>query len=334
MKRKQTKSNNADSFEAHISEGVASPVYVFTGDQVFLIDKAVSALKEALLGPSEDINYVVFHGDSALGEEIADSASTYPMFSDKKLVVVKNAEKLKARELEVLDTYISNPSPLSCMVLIFSEGKKPKLTNKKGAAFFDFSLDKGNAVPSAVSQARSMGYELTRQGAETLVGLVGEDLQEIQNELMKLSLYSGGKKRIDKADIEGLTKKINFADVFALINAISKKNKRTAHRVLSELEAQGEEPLSVLGRISWRFRLIWKCKELIDNKVPRAEILKALKMSSGAFYYLSEDQKKFTYGDIARIMEALGECDKKLKISYIPKNYALTKLVLELCSKN
>jgi DNA polymerase III delta subunit len=104
--------------------------------------------------------------------------------------------------------------------------------------------------------------------------------------------------------------------------------------VLSELEARGEEPLSILGRISWRFRLIWKCKELIDKKTPKAEILKILKMSPGAFYYLSEDQKKFTYGEIARVMGALAQCDKKLKISYVPKNYALTKLVLELCSKN
>jgi len=334
MKRKQTKNNNAEGFDAHISQGAISPVYVFTGDQIFLIEKAVAGLKESLLAPSEDINYIVFHGDSASGKEIADNASTYPMFSEKKLVVVKNADKLSAKELEIVDSYIASPSPSSCLALIFTEGKKPKLANKKGAMFFDFSLDKGNAASTAVSQARSMGYELTRQGAETLTGLVGDDLQEIQNELMKLTLYSGEKKKIDVADIEALTKKTNFEDVFGLINAISRKNKRDAHRVLTELEARGEEPLSILGRISWRFRLIWKCKELIDKKTPKAEILKILKMSPGAFYYLSEDQKKFTYGGIARVMEALAQCDKKLKTSYVPKNYSLTKLVLELCSKS
>ena len=67
--------------------------------------------------------------------------------------------------------------------------------------------------------------------------------------------------------------------------------------------------------------------------MPKDEILKTMKMSSGAFYYLSEDQKKFSNKDILRIMKSLGECDKKLKISYVPKNQTLTKLVLELCSK-
>jgi DNA polymerase III subunit delta len=332
MTQRQPKKNPDNKFDKHTSQGSISPVYVFTGDQIYLIEKAVSLLKESTLGPTEDINYVVFHGDTATGNEIADTASTYPMFTEKKLVVVKNAQKLKTGDLEILDSYIASPCGSTCLALVFLEGKKPKLKNKKRALFFDFSLDRGDTLSSTTAIAGSLGYELTRRGAETLISLVGEDLQDIQNELMKLSLYSLGKKKIDEADIKALTKKSSFENVFSLINAISKRNKRQALGVLSELEARGEEPLSVLGRISWRFRQIWKCKELVDKKVPKAEILKSMKMSSGAFYYLSEDQKKFSYGDIVRIMSALGECDKKLKISYASKNHTLTKLVLELCS--
>lgn len=334
MAQRRAGKNAGSKFEDHIQEGSIGPVYVFTGDQIYLIEQAVSTLKETILEPTEDINYIVFHGDSVTGKEIADTASTYPMFSQRKLVVVKNAEKLKAGDLEILDSYISSPSESTCLALVFPDGKKPKLKSKKGVLSFDFSLDKGNTLSSTIAIAGTLGYDLTRRGAETLISLVGEDLQDIQNELTKLSLYSSGKKRIDEADIKALTKKSNFEDVFSLINAISKRNKRQALGVLSELEARGEEPLSVLSRISWRFRQIWKCKELLDKRVPKAEILSAMKMSSGAFYYLSEDQKKFSYDDIKRIMSALGECDKKLKISYVPKNHTLTKLVLELCSKN
>ena len=334
MAKRRAGKNAGGKFDDHIKEGSISPVYIFTGDQVYLIEQAVSTLKEKTVGASEDINYIVFHGDSVSGKEITDTASTYPMFSEKKLVLVKNADKLKARDLEALDSYIASPSESTCLALVFSDGKIPKLKSKKGALSFDFSLDKGDAISSTIALADTLGYELTRRGAETLVSLVGEDLQDIQNELTKLSLYSSGKKRIDERDIKTLTKKSNFEDVFSLINAISKRNKRQALGVLSELEARGEEPLSVLSRIGWRFRQIWKCKELIDKRVPKAEILSVMRMSSGAFYYLSEDQKKFSYDDITRIMSALGECDKKLKISYVPKNHTLTKLVLELCSKN
>ena len=62
-------------------------------------------------------------------------------------------------------------------------------------------------------------------------------------------------------------------------------------------------------------------------------MIKELKISPGQYYYLSEDLKKFTYQDIARIMEALANCDKKLKLSYVPKSFMLTKLVIELCAR-
>jgi len=151
MTQRRPKKPPDNTFEKHLSEGPVSPVYVFTGDQIYLIEKAVSMLKETTLGPSEDINYMVFHGDSATGIEISDTASTYPMFSQKKLVVLRNAEKLKAGDLEILDSYISSPSGSSCLTLVFSDGKKPRLKNKKGALYFDFSLDKGNTLSSTIS---------------------------------------------------------------------------------------------------------------------------------------------------------------------------------------
>jgi DNA polymerase III delta subunit len=76
-----------------------------------------------------------------------------------------------------------------------------------------------------------------------------------------------------------------------------------------------------------------EAKELQEKRLGQPEMLKELKISPGQFYYLSEDLKKFTYGDIERIMGALAECDKKLKLSYVPKSFVLTKLLIELCAK-
>jgi DNA polymerase-3 subunit delta len=333
MKQKSGGKSYAQDFPGYIASGEPAPVLVFTGDQSYLIDNAVARLREKLLGPSGDINYIVFSGESASGKEIADNASTYPMFSKKKLVVVKNADKLSAKELKALEPYMESPSPSACLVLIFGEGKKPKLGGGKNAASFDFSLEKGSAISAVREEARKLGYDITRAGADALIGLVGEDLQEIHNELVKISIYKGDKKTIGPEDVEALTKKTKFADIYQLINAISRRDKRTAHMVLGELEAAGEEPLSILGLISWRFRLIWRAKELQERRLGQPEMLKELKISPGQLYYLSEDLKKFTYGDIERIMGALAECDKKLKLSYVPKSFVLTKLVIELCAR-
>ncbi len=333
MKQKSGGKSSSQDFSGYIASGEPAPVLVFTGDQAFLFEKAVAGLREKLLGPSGDINFITFSGESASGKEIADNASTYPMFSKKKLVVVRNADKLSAKEISALEPYLSSPSPSACLVLIFGEGKKPKLGGGKNVASFDFSMEKGSAASAVREEARKLGYDITRAGADALIGLVGEDLQEIHNELVKISIYKGDKKTIEPEDVEALTKKTKFADVYQLINAISRKDKRTAHKVLGELEAAGEEPLSILGLINWRFRLIWRAKELQERRLGQSEMLKELKISPGQLYYLSEDLKKFSYKDIERIMDALSECDKRLKLSYVPKSFVMTKLVIELCAR-
>jgi len=332
MKQKTSKKAGSDEFTKEISSGEISPIYIFRGDQIHLIEKALQELKHGVLGVEDDMNYIVFHGDSASAQEILESAGTVPMFTNKKLIVVKNAEKLKAKELTSLEPYLESPSSSACVVLIFSDGKAPKIKKRK-LPTFDFSLEKGNTVSAVREEARRLGCNITARAAQTLISLVGEDLKEIHNELEKLSLYRIEGKEIDIEDIEKHTRKAQFGDVFALINAISKRNKKEAHRVLLDLEEQGEEPLSVLSRITWRFRLIWKAKELTDKDAPKAEILKELKMSPGAFYYLSQDLNKYSYDDITRIIGLFSECDKKLKSSYVPRKYQLTKLVAELFSK-
>jgi len=332
MNKKKSSKSGYDEFANQVANDDINPVYIFTGDQSHLIDKALSTLKAKVLGAQEDMNYIVFHGESTSGEEILENASTMPMFSSKKIVVVRNADKLKAKELAILEPYFESPSPSSSIVLIFSDGKAPKIKSKK-VKKFSFSINKDNTASLVRDEAQKLGLTISPRATQALISLVGNDLKELHNEIVKLSLYRSEGKTIETEDIEKHTRRAQFGDIFTLINAISKKNKKEAQKALLDLETQGEEPLSVLSRLIWRFRLIWKAKELTDNKTPKAELLKELKMSPGAFYYLSQDLKKYSYQDISRIMKLLLECDKKLKISYVPRDFHLTKLMIELCSQ-
>ena len=105
MKQKTSKKAGFEEFIKEISSGEISPLYIFKGDQIYLIDQALQELKNRVLGEADDTNYIIFHGDSASAEEILESASTIPMFSNRKLVVVKNAEKLNTKELAFLEPY-------------------------------------------------------------------------------------------------------------------------------------------------------------------------------------------------------------------------------------
>ncbi len=278
MNQKKSSKSGYDKFINDVTNGDINPVYIFTGDQSHLVDKALSALKTKVLGAQEDMNYIVFHGEAVSGEEILENASTMPMFSSKKIVVVRNADKLKAKELTVLEPYFESPSPSSSLVLIFSDGKEPKIKSKK-VKKFSFSINKDNTASLVRDEAQKLRLTRSPRATQALISLVGDDLKELHNELVKLSLYRSEGKTIETEDIEKHTRRAQFGDIFTLINAISKKNIKEAQKALLDLEVQGEEPLSVLSRLVWRFRLIWKAKELTDNKTPKADLLKELKVS-------------------------------------------------------
>lgn len=314
-----------------LSKNEISPVYIFSGNQIYIINQAIEELKRAVVPATADFNFSVFYGDSASAKEVVDTAKTYPMLSKMRLVVVKNAEKLPAGELKLLDSYLSSPSPSTSLVLIFGEEKKPALEKKSQVVVVHFGLDTKDMYETINDEAAKLGCRITRDAALALVSLVGEGLQEVYNEVEKLALFVGDKGKIGVEDVERFTQKTQFEDVFQFINAIAAKDKKKALKTMIELESAKEEPLAVLNTVIRRFRLIWKAKELTDKMTPPDAILKELKVSKGALYYIQQQAKNFSYVEIKRIMGVLNEGDRMLKTSYIPKNLTLMRLVLELC---
>ena len=332
MKKPRSYKINYTELYKRFSRNEISPVYIFSGDQAYLMDEAISELKKITVGASSDFNFSLFYGDSNSAREIIITAKTYPMLSRMRLVVVKNADRLPENEIKSIDSYISSPSPSTCLILIVEEEKDLTLENKKSVLYVDFILDTKEIYQQITLEAKKLGCEITKEASETLISLVGENLQDIHRELEKLALFVGNKNKISAENVERLTEKEQFKDVFQLVNAIAEKNKKKALNALLDLEATKEEPLVILNKISWRFRSIWRAKELIDKNMPQDVIIKQLRTSSKAFYYIRQEARNFSYEDIKRISSILYLGDRMLKTAHIPKNLTLTKLVLELCS--
>ena len=332
MKKPSSHIINANNFINRLSKDEYLPVYVFYGDQYLLMDKAIQKLKEVLLSNSLELNFSLYYGDSASASEVVNNAKTYPMFSSKSLVVIKNAEKLSSKELKLVERYILQPSPFTCLVLIFLEPKKPNLEINQHVGLVNFTLDIKDIIQNIKNMASNHAYNLTNEAVNTLISLVGEDLQDLESEINKLILFLDDKKRIDSQDVERLTERIRFEDIYKLLNSIANRDKKNAVKVLMDLETKYEEPLAILNSIIRRFRLIWRAKELMERKVSRELMLKELKVSTGALYYIQEQAKNLQYADIKNILQILFEGDRAIKTSQIPDNQILTKLVLEMCS--
>src|SRR5215510_6393776 len=96
--------------ESVLKQQAPGPLYLVVGEEDLLRDSALAAIKRASLGnEGDDFNYELFYGDEASGTDIRNSVTAVPVFAARRLVVVKAAEKLTARESEPLLDCLNNP---------------------------------------------------------------------------------------------------------------------------------------------------------------------------------------------------------------------------------
>ncbi|MBH0196201.1 MAG: hypothetical protein HP494_11545, partial [Nitrospira sp.] len=89
---------NPYQLESTLKEKPPGPLYLVVGEEDLLRDHALVVFKTLVLGEGGEFNYDLFYGDEASGEDIRSCASQMPAFAERRLVVVKGAEKLSAKE--------------------------------------------------------------------------------------------------------------------------------------------------------------------------------------------------------------------------------------------
>lgn len=319
-------------FVKRVSRGHPPLVCVFTGTQERLFAEAIDLLKSEVVGSNTSLDYAIFRGDEASAREIIDAALTFPMLSQKRLCVVKDAQGLGTQGLKLLEDYFEAPSPRTCLVLTFGGGYKPNLKLTSQVVLVDFSLATDELSEILTTEAKRLGVEITPQAARLLLHYVGEDIGIALSELEKLSLCIEKGDKIREEYVERLTERTNYDGVFELLSAVFSKNKKDALRCLLELEARAEDPISILNTLTWRVRLICRVRELMEKNSSQGEIAQALSVSPRAVYYLREQAKRFNSRELSKIVEKLYSTDRRLKSSSVSPRYVLAHLVLEICS--
>jgi DNA polymerase-3 subunit delta len=201
------------------------PVYWLEGEEPYYIDKLTQFAEHRIL-PDDQIsfNLSVFYGKDAKVDEVINACKRYPMFHEIQVVVLKEAQQL--RDLDKLETYISNPLASTIFVVAHKEKKvdgRSKLSKilKTKAEVLSTKKLYDNELPEwALSMIKNKTLEIQSKALHMLVGHIGNDLQRIENEVDKLSINLKGRKQITEDDIEnfiGISKEFNIFELQAAI---------------------------------------------------------------------------------------------------------------------
>ena len=157
---------------------------------------------------SANFNKDVFDGGALTPDEITGACNTLPFMSEKRLVVIQGAERLKKAASEAIVSYLENPNDTTVLALIAEKLAKNTRLYKAIAkvdkkAVIDCAPRSARELPQQVQQfAQSKGVTITRQAAEELISLVGESTVHLDGELTKMAIALGRGALIDLPEVQ------------------------------------------------------------------------------------------------------------------------------------
>jgi DNA polymerase III subunit delta len=221
---------------------IFKPVYWLEGEEEYFIDKVVDWAENNILSDTEkSFNLTIFYGKDADWAAVINACRRYPMFSDKQVVLLKEAQQM--RDIEKLEPYIDNPLQSTIFVVSYKEKKVDgrtklaKLLKEKGEVLTTKKLY-DNQLPDWTEELiRGKGLTITQKALMLLVDHIGNDLTRLDNEIDKITINLGQRKSISEDDIEnyvGVSKDFN---VFEFQTAVASRDLPKAMRIIQYFEA-------------------------------------------------------------------------------------------------
>lgn len=315
-------------FQKELAAGSVAPVYLFYGQEKYLIARAVEALKNKLLGPGAELfDYQEFEGKEINPENLLSATQTPPVLSIRRLIVVKDVPLNE----EALLTSLSPPCSTTCLVLLAGEeiDKRKKLVKavQQAGRVVEFRI----LPPAELAQwfkeeARKLGRPLEEEAAQALAEAV-TGLEQGLKELEKLDLYLPPGAPITLRDVEALIPaSLSSKTIFQLLDALTEGDRSTAINLCRRLLASGEAPLTILGMIARQFRLLLLA-HIHGLNSPLAE---ALGLHPWVAKKITRLAQKYSLASAASALEKILKADVALKTGITEPRLILEQLIWAL----
>ncbi|MCD6526231.1 MAG: DNA polymerase III subunit delta [Desulfuromonas sp.] len=311
------------------------PLIYLYGEEAFLLEESLTAIMDAVVDEaSRDFNLLVTSGKEVDAVELIDTARTYPVFSARRLIIVKQAQNLSAAVIEGLLSYIVAPVDECCVVFCadrIDKRKKFFQTFKKHGELVEFKSLYANKIPPFVrDRARHMGKQFSEDGLQLFCQRVGTNLSEINGELHKLVSYCGQQSLIDVADVAAVVCDTRIDSIFDLTDAVGAKQLSQALILCERLQVEGEAPLKILAMLTRHFRQLWKTSSLLGLSATKQEIARTVGINPYFAERVMRQSRQFKPKDYPRVFELFLQLDVALKSSGSHPQALLQKLLTEL----
>ncbi len=312
-----------------IQQGNFSPVYLLIGTEHYFFDETIRRMKESLHQDGET-DVLLFDLDEVPIQQVIEEADTIPFFTDRKLIIAKNASFLKATEkgkekiehdLKALESWVHHPSETAITVFIapyekLDERKKITKLMKEKALLIEAKPLEGKDLFVWVQSVVANEKKTMTDGAIThLINTVGQDLVLLQSEIHKMATYVGEDVEISKEIVELLMTRTLEQDAFQLLNAYLRGDTTTALSVYHDLLRQKEEPIMLTALLASQIRLMSNVRYLQKKGYHAQAIAKQLKVNPYRVKLIVDSRQQVGEERLLEVLHRLSNADYQLKTS-------------------
>jgi DNA polymerase III subunit delta len=313
------------------------PLYLFYGEEEFLIQEALDLIIAMVVEPSvRDFNFNTLYCRDSSASDIVNLAQTLPFMSEKRLVIAKEIDAFKTADLEELVPYLNDPSPSTCLVLVSNLGRYEKKSvisavESHGGVIRFYPLLDREIVGWIESRAKSLDVTIQHDASQYLWQTIGNDLQKINNELEKVIIYLKEKKAVTLDDVKTVVGDFREYSSFDLAAALGQKNLGKALLILSRLIQEGEAPVGLLGSIAWNFRRLLQAKSMEAAGISSDEIMKKQRVIFHQAGLFKDQMRRYSIDELRKVFSVMLAADRALKSSGLNGRLVLERLILKLC---
>ena len=320
---------------SHLQKGPPYPLYLFHGDEPYLIDKAVTVVRERM-GKAATV-HSFYGGEDAL-DALLDAWGTPSLFTSQSLIVLKSAESLKAADRERLAKeaeFRDTTQPL----VVCAHGRVDlrqtffALCAKKGFVAEFRPPFPNQVIEWAQRFARERQVRLSEDAALLLAELIGPDLLVLSAEIDKLIAFIFPRTDIDAEAITKCAGDTHRHPVFDLADALGQRDRQKALGLLHRVLADEREALPVLHALVGHFRRLWLVKEMAGSGSPEEEIAQIVGLRGQRLRLLLGQSRLYTVADLQQFWHRVTALDQALKFSHTAPLAFLETLVLETCTR-
>ena len=344
---------------AEAAGGKLRPVYLVLGEERLLIDRVVTALREAAgKGGIAGFNEDKFTAGESKIESVLGAAKMVPMMAPRRFVMVRGLDRWEKKEgdgddapaptpsargkgkielspLDELAEYAKDPPPTTVMVLVSTKlhGQRRLVTSaKKGGFLVSCEPLARDALPRWIENAaKEKGHRIAPEVADMLAEIAGPELGYVSDAVERLSLYVGDRAPITEDAVAAVVTRVRQSSVWALVDAVGRRNLATALAILADVFDPRDGGLKLLGAVAWSVRQLMKFDSALRGGLdPRDAALKA-GMSPFKGSDTARTVKALSPATLPAWLRLLAETDLALKSSRRTAQSILETMLVEMC---